>query len=191
MNKVYEYIDIKRLEADKNYNDFIENQTDDKEENIEKLNEIIKKDPDFFDTYLLLHDNYASLGDLEKASEILGEGYKRVTALIVKNETFPEKLLWANLENRHIIRMLFNYATFLWTVGEYENGLYVFMQLLKSDNEDNIGARYSIVAILEGYDNIDEFEEDFKDKETQSIENWFNKNVKKHTQLMGWWIDKN
>jgi len=188
MNK---YIDIDRLEVNKLYKEFLENTKEDIDKNIEILEDIIEKDPDFFDSYLTLHDYYVSNSDLEKASKILGRGYERVLKLIIKDDIFPDELLWSVSQNRHIINFLFNYATFLWTVGEYESSLYIFMQLLKADIVDTVGARYSILAILEGYENIDNFEEEFNPNNRQLRDDWFNKNVQNHKQLLGWWVDEN
>lgn len=183
------FIDIDRVEVNKMFNDFLESSKDDNIKNIENLENIIRKDPNFFDPYLILHDNYISAGDLKKASSILGQGYENALKLIVKDGEFPTQLLWAESNNRHIIKIIYNYAMFLWTMSEYENALYIFMQLLKADNEDKIGARYYILAILEQFENIDHFEEHFKINETQNIDSWFMKKAKNYEPILGWWLE--
>lgn len=58
------------------------------------------------------------------------------------------------------------------------------MELLKSNHNDNIGARYSIVAILEGFDSQEEYEEQFASGNGMTLEymaqeEWFEKSALK------------
>ncbi|MEN4052689.1 hypothetical protein, partial [Sulfurimonas sp. NWX79] len=59
---------------------------------------------------------------------------------------------------------------------------------------DNIGARYSIVAILEGFDSQEEYEEQFESKngmglEYEALEKWFYESAQKHLDVIGWWFE--
>ena len=70
------------------------------------------------------------------------------------------------------------------------------MRVLKSNPNDNIGARYSIVAILEGFNSQEEYEEQFESKngmglEYEALEKWFYKSAQKHMDIIGWWFELN
>lgn len=67
------------------------------------------------------------------------------------------------------------------------------MQLLKSNVNDNIGARYAIVAMLEGFESMGEYEEKFMSGfglDAMAVEEWFNEASKKHKKVIGWWFDE-
>ena len=124
------------------YWEFIESkEADNVKKSISILKKIIKKDPDYFDPYITLHEYYLLNGDPENAMDVLERGYKKALKLIMKKGKFPDVLLWGFIENRHIIRMLFNYAMFMWEIEEKEQALALMMSLLKSNPGDNIGAR--------------------------------------------------
>ena len=188
-----EFIDKDRFDVNEMYWEFIESkEADNVKKSISILKKIIKKDPDYFDPYITLHEYYLLNGDPENAMDVLERGYKRALKLIMKNGKFPDVLLWGFIENRHIIRMLFNYAMFMWEIEEREQALDLMMSLLKSNPGDNIGARYSIVAILEGVDSQEELEEMFGDGEYldwERQEKWFYEKVKKYQKELGWWFD--
>ena len=64
--------------------------------------------------------------------------------------------------------------------------------LLHSNPGDDIGARYGIVAILEGYDSQEDFEEEFSDGEYldwEKQEKWFFEKSQKHKKELGWWFE--
>ncbi len=64
---------------------------------------------------------------------------------------YPKSLPWGWLENRHIIRALCNFALLQWEQDHIRLSLEIYRKLLASNLNDNIGARYSILAILLGY----------------------------------------
>ena len=133
-------------------------------------------------------------GEHKKAIKIMENGLKRAIDLVDNNGRFPDELPWGFMENRHIIRMIFNFGMFVWMNEDKEIALNIFMELLKSNHNDNIGARYSIVAILEGFNSQEEYEEQFESKDGQSmdyteLEEWFYKSAKKHKEVIGWWLD--
>ena len=193
-NEVYEFIDKDRFAVNEMYWEFIESEErEDVEKSIIILKKIIKKDPDYFDPYIALHEYYLEKKETQKAFEILAVGFQRAMELVEINEKFPDELPWGFMENRHIIRVLFSFATFLW-MGEDKNvALALLLQLLKSNTRDNVGARYSIVAILEGYESIEHLEEQFVTEggymDAMAINEWFNEKVEKHRDVLGWWLD--
>ena len=193
-NEVYEFIDKDRFKVNEIYWEFIESEeAEDVEKSIIILKKIIKKDPDYFDPYITLHEYYLEKKETQKAFEILAVGFQRAMELVELNEKFPDELPWGFMENRHIIRVLFSFATFLWMGEDKKVALALLLQLLKSNTRDNIGARYSIVAILEGYESIEHLEEQFVTEggymDAIAINEWFNEKVEKHRDVMGWWLD--
>lgn len=56
-------------------------------------------------------------------------------------------LEWGWLENRHIIRTILNKAISLWENNHMDEALNLFRNLLKTNPNDNVGARYYILAI--------------------------------------------
>jgi tetratricopeptide (TPR) repeat protein len=191
----YEYIDKDRFKVNELYWEFTESAVaDDVKKSIKVLQGIVQKDPDYFDPYITLHEYYLMDGKQKKAIEIMERGFQRAIDLIDHNGKFPDELPYGFIENRHIIRMIFNFAMFIWENSDRDKALNIFMQLLNSNHNDNIGARYSIVAILEGYDSQDEWEEQFESEsghglEYMAVEEWFHEAVQKHLDVIGWWFE--
>jgi len=195
-NESYEFTDEDRFEVNELYYEFLESpEADDVKKGIKTLKSIIKKDANFFDPYITLYEYYLMDRDFKKAIDIMERGFKKSIDLIENNGRFPDKLPWLFVENRHIIRMIFNFAMFVWAnEDDKEIALNIFMELLKSNHNDNIGARYSIIAILEGFGSQEEYEEKFESKngmglEYEALEEWFYKSAKKHKNVIGWWLD--
>ena len=191
---LYEFIDKDRFEVNELYWEFLESpDANNVKKGIKVLNAIIKKDSDFFDPYMTLYEYYLMDRDFKNAVKIMERGFNRAIELIGNNEKFPDELPWGFVENRHIIRMLFNYAIFVWANGEKDTALDILMKLLRSNHNDNIGARYSIVAILEGFNSQQEYEEQFETPEGMlqyaALEEWFNKSAQKHKDVIGRWLD--
>lgn len=58
---------------------------------------------------------------------------------------------------------------------------------------DNIGARYAMMALLEGFKNNYEFEEIFLSKtglglDAFIMEEWFERAIEKHKDRIEWWL---
>ena len=192
-NGEYEYIDKDRFKVNELYWDFLESpQADDVKKSIKVLQSIIKKDENYFDPYITLHEYYLMDGNFKKAIETIEKGFQKAIDLIDRDGEFPDKLPWGFVENRHIIRVIFNFAMFIWENSDKEIALEIFLNLLKSDHNDNVGARYSIVAILEGFNSQEEYEEQFESEmglDYMKVEEWFYKSAVKHMDVIGWWID--
>jgi len=194
-NEVYEFIDKDRFEVNELYWEFLESpEADDVKKSIKTLKSMIKKDANYFDPYITLHEYYLMDRDFKKAIEIMEKGFKKAIDLIDNNGRFPDELPYGFIENRHIIRMIFNFAMFIWANDDKELALKMFMELLKSNHNDNIGARYSIIAILEGFNSQEEYEEQFESEnghglDYMELEEWFYKSAEKHKSVLGWWLD--
>ena len=192
----YEFIDEDRFEVNEMYFDFLESPIqNDIKKSIKALKAMIKKDKNFFDLYITLYEYYLMDRDFKNAIKIMEQGFQRAIDLIDKDGKFPDVLNWGFVENRHIIRMIFNFAMFIWANDDdKEIALNIFMELLKSNPNDNIGARYSIVAILEGFESQDALEDKFESKDgmgmdIMALERWFNKAAQKHMDVIGWWFE--
>jgi len=190
----YEFIDIERYEISEEYFDFLESSDADDFKKSEKiLLSFIKKDPYFFDPYNVLHEYYLEQNMIEKAFDIMAKGYEKAMGIILdKYGNFPTSMPWGYIENRHIIRLLYDFACMMWSNGDNENALTILRPLLKSNPTDNIGARYIIAAILDKIPSIYHLSEMF-DKEDgyldwEKQEEWFVKVVKKNKKEFEWWF---
>lgn len=115
------------------------------------LEKLIARDPDFFDPYLMLRDLLLRNGQTAEAATLLDEAYARALRRITAaTGEWPEALAWGWLENRHLIRTLLNKALDLWDQGDLEAALDLLRRLLRSNPNDNIGARYYILGIRTG-----------------------------------------
>jgi len=192
---MYEFVDeADRYEVQTAYWDFLESEEEDAKKAIKALKKIIKKDPDFFDPYVTLSEYYEYAGDDMESFNILKEGYERAMKMVIHKGRFPDVLSWLFMENRHIIRMMYNYALKMWKIGEKDEALRVMQQLLASNPNDNIGARYGIVALLEGYEDMQSWEENFVSKSgyglnALEVEKWFEKHAKKYPEEIGCWFE--
>jgi len=154
-----------------------------------KMKELIKKDPDFLDPYLILYDILNEEGKTKEAEELLDEAYRRAINLITNEEgDWPSILEWSLLENRHIIRTILYKAILLWKKGDVNDSLDLFRKLLKTNPVDNVGARFYILAIRMGM-NFEEFENRFNKDGfyDSSLFDWFDENYRKFPDEFNWW----
>ncbi|TFG20263.1 MAG: hypothetical protein EU529_15125 [Promethearchaeota archaeon] len=157
---------------------------------IKRLRELIKADPEYFDSYIYLHNLYLEMEDYTECKKILLEGYERALKRILNiNNQWPSRLRWSYIENRHIIRLFETVGLWFWRNKEYNKALDLFRKLLKSNPIDNIGARYYILAlrIKVEYDNFDEILDKggYYDEE---INKWFNQDYNRFPDEFNWWI---
>lgn len=154
---------------------------------------LIKKDPMFFDPYLNLAHILEEEGNHTKSRELLKDAYVKAVRLISdKDGNWPKSLEWGFLENRHIIRAIDCWAHKLWEEGRPELALEIFRRLLRSNPNDNIGARYEILAIRMGY-NADYAEKMFPGMasgfiDANKLDKWFDKNAGKFPEEFDWWL---
>jgi len=145
---------------------------------ISRLKNLISEDPDFFDTYNSLQDLLISIGKNDKANDLIREAYERaVRRIINKQGNWPDRLEWEYIENRHIIRAIFNQSLSFWKNNLLDQGLKIFRKLLHSNPNDNLGVRYFILAIKQKM-KFSEFNKRFAKKGyyTIKIDEWFNDN---------------
>lgn len=113
---------------------------------------LIKADKSYLDPYLYLAQiEYDSENDVEYFRLIWDAYLKAIVMVANKTGDYPKSLPWGYLENRHIIRALCNFALLQWEQGHIRLSLEIYRKLLASNLNDDIGARYSILALLLGY----------------------------------------
>jgi len=154
-----------------------------------QLKQLIEKDQDFLDSYLLLYDILQNEGDLQEAENILDEAYERALRSITDEKgNWPDVLEWGWLENRHIIRTILNKAISLWKKSQSDDALDLLRKLLKTNPGDNVGARNYILAIRMNM-SFEEFENHFNKGGYYDMElsDWFDKNCKRFADEFGWW----
>lgn len=172
------------------YYDVLEEYTGNNPKTVKKkLKSLIKKDPNFLDSYLLFSEVLEDEGKFKEAEEILDEAYERAIKIITdENGNWPDVMLWGYLSNRHIIRTIFNKAISLWRKGENDQALVLFRKLLKTNPNDNVGARECILAIRMGM-SFYEFESRFNKGGYYDYDlfDWFCDNYKKFPDEFDWW----
>lgn len=77
-----------------------------------------------------------------------------------KEDIFKKTVEWAWQENRPLIRGLLRKANNLWKSAQISEANELFSKIYKTNENDNIGARYSVKATAEGM-SYEEFEERF------------------------------
>ncbi len=155
----------------------------------EKLQQLIEKDPIFFDAYIMLYTILQNEGDKKNAENLLNTAYEKAIKIITDKEgEWPDVLEWGWLENRHIIRTILNKAIDLWIKQEQEQALDLFRKLLKTNPGDNVGARDFILAIKMKM-SFEEFEKKFNKGGfyDSDLMNWFEKNYKKFPEEFECW----
>ena len=185
MHTMSEFVDRER-EAAKEFEEAKKLLEEGKIEDLKrKLKELIDRDPYFLEPYIFLNEIYEMEGKLREAEEILEEGYQRALELLSRDGKLPERLEWKHPTNRHIIKTLIGWGTFLWEIGEIEKALEVLKEVYRMNPTDEPGVRFYILAILEGM-GFEEFEQTFsKDGEydLRDLESWFERKAKDHPEI--------
>jgi tetratricopeptide (TPR) repeat protein len=149
LNKKFNEMD-KSVVLEKYY-DFLDERNDySNESEVLYLKYLISLNNYVYDPYILLMELYFKNNELEKGIEIINLGYSRLMKKEFNNN-FPKQLDYLELENRSIYRLIYNYADMLWFAEENDKALNIFKKLLKINPNDNLGVRYAICGMLEGY----------------------------------------
>ncbi len=147
------------------------------------LRKLIDEDPQFLDPYLDLADIFYEEEKFNQAKDLFKKAFQIAMKKIVNKEgKWPKLMEWGWLENRHIIRAIDKWAMELWWEERTDEALMLFRNLLKTNPNDNIGARYSLLAIRMNLSPLYECEfyaeiPGFLD--AHKISQWFEKNSKK------------
>lgn len=166
------------------------------EQNVIKyLNDLIARGPFLIHSYEKLCLVYSFVGrDIEciiHQDEGVKATYKKI---FDDNGKLPELFEYVHLNNRPLIRFLNYHAESLWLIGKTTPAIELFKYLMRSNPNDNIGARYSLLAVLEKIP-FRNYRLDFLDENARCSSNeqekWFEENYKKHPFIKSWVIAQN
>ena len=146
-----------------------------------ELTKIMSRDPDYFDTHLLMYEILQNEENRDKAEKTLNKAYSRAQKLILDEEgNWPHSLAWDREENRHIIRVFINRALALWMGGDSDAALEIFRNLFKADPIDHVGAKEFVLAIRMNITAKD-FQSRFNGEgnSDNDLDTWFKENYKK------------
>ena len=147
-----------------------------------KLNALIKEAPDLIEAYNFRHDILQLEDHLVAMDKEAKRAYQAVITNYFSDEQFPESMEWGFLENRPILRALYNYAVSCWHPQDKDKAVELFEKLLKMNPNDNQGVRFCLLALYEGmwkkqfFDDMDESERLV----------WFQGNHDKYPKLKGY-----
>ncbi len=130
-----------------------------------------------YDVYVLLKELYSENNEYKKGSEIVELGYTRLMENEFNNK-LPKLLDYYELKNRAVYRLIYAYGDMFWIAGDNEKAIRIFKELLRMNPNDNLGVRYSICGILEGYRCSNEM---WNDK-CEVIPEWYKSNIEKYTR---------
>ena len=107
------------------------------------LEKAIEKYPHYYDFYVILFDTYIER-DGEADMNIIKKGYILAIDRLKKENSgkLPEVMNWCFIENRHIHRIIYNYAERLAQIQEYKKSNKLLNTLLRLHPSDSIGARF-------------------------------------------------
>ncbi|MBL4861499.1 MAG: hypothetical protein JKY09_00565 [Crocinitomicaceae bacterium] len=127
------------------------------------------KAPDFLQPYEFALSMLSHLEPDEDLRELQTElelrWFEACERIAQKENIFSRQVPWFCMENRPLIRGLYNKADQMWKRGELNDAHELFSKILKINEGDNIGARYSVKATGEKMNY-----KDFEDKFTYSDE---------------------
>lgn len=194
--RIVEFTDKRHGEVIDRYYAFMES-CEFEDELMAGMRELIKKDDAFFDPYIVVADLLDKSGNYEEAKEIVERGFEKALLSIVdKNGDWPEHMEWGWLENRHLMRIIEQYADYLHRDDKTEDALYVYRKLFRMNPNDNQGIRDKILAIRLGLKQ-DEWYQPFLVQEGpmagEGLEGiplmeWFDSNAKKFPDEFDWWF---
>ncbi len=149
----------------------------------EDMKQLMEQDEYFLDPYQEIAEMAHEVGEDGLYQNMLWRAYMMAVSLVTnKTGEYPKSLSWGWHENRHIIRALNNFALMQWEIGEARLALEIYRKLLASNPNDNVGARYSILALRLGYS--PDYEAEFiPDKElaygldAAKLNKWFTDNA--------------
>lgn len=154
-----------------------------------ELKALIEEDPFYFDPYLTLAGILESEGNLFEALHLRELAYElALDTILDEDNKWPDTLDWVFIENRHIIRALFNMVDIYWQNNQAQKALYLLRNLLRVNPLDNIEARYNILAIRMGL-SFQEFQKltDRNENGGFDIGEWFESNKNQFPEDFDWW----
>lgn len=119
---------------------------------------------DFIPAYQYAHTMIDSLKPnkdvLKQKDDIESKWFEASMKIAKKEKIFNKTVAWGWHENRPFVRGIYIGAEKLWKNNEFEKAHELFSKILKTNENDNIGARYSVKATAERI-TYDDFEKRF------------------------------
>lgn len=161
------------------YYDLLESDIEDSTLKAE-LKKLINKEPDFLCPYLTLIKILREENQISEANKVLENAYAQALNLIIdESGRWPGKLEASWIPNWHIIITIFEKAIYLWETGKTDGSLDLFRKLLKTNPNDDFGARNYVLGILLDFD-CREFHKWVNNNENyEAVLEWFDENQKK------------
>lgn len=129
---------------------------------------LTKKAPDFLPAYevgLRMADCLEpSLDTAALQSDLTILWVNACEKIAEKEKIYEKQIPWGFMENRPLIRGLYTKAEALWKGGVFDEANKRFSMILKTNENDNVGARYSVKATAEKM-KYKEFEKRFTTKD--------------------------
>jgi hypothetical protein len=147
---------------------------------------LIERAKDFIPAYQYAYEMLDSLKPtkdvLKQINDLEKKWFEASMRIAEKENIFNKEVAWGWHENRPLVRGIYMGAEKLWKNNEFEKAHELFSKILKTNENDNIGARYSVKATAEKM-TYEEFEKQFtiKHKDGSSYYNndalskWFGK----------------
>ena len=154
-----------------------------------QLNQLIARDPNFLECYLLLSKIAADEGDPYESEMMTNYAFDIAINLICDEEgNWPTSLKYNVEKNRHIIHTIQKKALSLWKKNEYYSALDLLRHLLRCDPEDGASTRFYMLAVLVKM-HYQDFEEQFNKQGFHGVNlyQWFDENYKNyHKEFRVW-----
>jgi len=112
------------------------------------LNKLIKEFPDLIEAYNFRHQILHMEDNLVAMDREAKRAYQAVVDHFFPDD-LPEKMEWIYLENRPILKALYNYAICCWVPREVEKTKEIFEKMLRMNPNDNQGCRFCLLGIYE------------------------------------------
>ncbi len=144
------------------------------------LNQLLEQDPYCFDAYLFRYQILMDEDNRVAADKELKKAYLRAVELICRDTgEWPEFIPWEILENRPLLRALYGGVEYNWWKGE--PAMEILRKLLKVCPNDNLGARFALLALKMAMSHREWVE--LQDK--VDLAEWFQENAKKFPEEFG------
>lgn len=130
------------------------------------LIQALKLDPDYIQTHHGLSAVYRDISNIEKYRLHTLKAYDETRKIFQK---WPKELPWGDMDNRQYHRAIFFRADLHIEDGEEDKAIELYRLLLSMNPNDNLGVRYYLAAIYDGY-SLDEIGKMWSDANER--QNW-------------------
>ncbi|MDD4409936.1 MAG: hypothetical protein PHW52_04790 [Candidatus Pacebacteria bacterium] len=149
-------------------------------EAVRLLNKTLEMDNHYLPGFVGLISAYLGIRDMDKYREYVNTGFDEVKRIYTE---WPDKILWGDIEERSILRIICYKAQLEHVLGNLEEAEILYRLLLRLNPNDNQGVRYLIAAMFAGFspDYINELmEEGNRKQDWDKLEEIFEEQNRKH-----------